>query len=73
MAHKGVKSHGVSEKEGHAWGHGEYANMPKEVKMKEYSKPSHYTGGVLDDTITGIDSNIAHSEGKAQKHLSNQH
>ena len=66
-------THGVSEHEGKAWGHGQMANMPQDVVKKHYMKPGHYRGGVLDDTITGIDDTIGRSEGKSQKYLSNQH
>lgn len=65
--------HGVSEREGKAWGKGEFANMPKETKMDMYPK-SHEAGpGVLDDTMTGIDASNKKSSGKTRKYLSNQH
>jgi hypothetical protein len=63
---------GVSEKEGHPMGHGEFANMPQEKMMKPYPRSRNYRGGVEDDTITGIDQISTVSEGKAQRFLSNQ-
>lgn len=68
-----MKDYGVSEKEGKAWGRGEFANMPKDVKMQAYPRGKNYRGGVLNDTITGIDEVSRVSENKAQKNLSNQH
>ena len=64
---------GVSEAEHAAIGHGEFANMPKEVHMEMYPKSKNYRGGVLNDTITGIDQVSGISEGKASKFMSHQH
>lgn len=72
-SHKYATGMGVSEKEKPAMGHGEFANMPKEVHMEEYPKAAKYRGGVLDDTITGIDRTNHMAESKAQRFLSNQH
>jgi hypothetical protein len=69
----GPTGHGVSEREGHVMGHGEFANMPHEVHMKPYPKSKSYRGGVMDDTSTGIDDTTSRSESTAQKHMSNQH
>lgn len=71
--HSTAPSHGTSENEGHAEGHGQFANMPQHVTFKPYSKPSHYTGHGLNDTITGIDHCNAHSEHMANRHVSDQH
>jgi hypothetical protein len=49
----------------------EHANMPQEVKIKDWPKPSH-VGGELNDTITGIDEVNTRGVGKAKKHQSNQ-
>lgn len=75
MGHSSVgpTGHGVSEHEGRVMGAGDFANMPQQVHMSSYPKARHYKGGVLDDTITGIDHTNAHAEGQAQKYLSNQH
>lgn len=60
--------------EGHApkVGKSNFANLPSEVVMKEYPKPSHVRPGSIDDTITGIDDVVRHGEGKISKYLSNQ-
>lgn len=41
---------GTSEKEGKAWGNGSFANMPQEVKMKDYPKRSYHEMPSIDDT-----------------------
>ena len=66
-------SHGTSEHEGHAEGHGQFANMPQSVTFKPYSKAPHYSGRGLDDTITGIDHCNSHAEHQSNRHISNQH
>ena len=65
--------HGNSEREGQAWGKGEHANMPKEVKMDAYPKSHEFGPGNLDDTMTGIDHTNARAHSKTRSHLSNQH
>lgn len=65
--------HGVSEREGKAWGHGQHANMPKEVKMNSYPKAHEFGPGVLDDTMSEVDQVQKQAHGKARSHLSNQH
>lgn len=64
---------GVSEREKAPWGHGEYANMPKDVVEEIYPRNRAYRGNDLDDTITGIDHTITRSESTTRKHISNQH
>ncbi len=67
------KMGGSSEKEGKAWGRGEFANMPKGEKMQSYPR-SHQAGAMVeDDTITRIDAENARAEKKTRSHLSNQH
>lgn len=65
-------SHGTSENEGRAWGHGEYANMPKEVVMASYPKGGYSTDPHLDDTIQRLDSDSMDAEHivMRQKHRS---
>jgi hypothetical protein len=65
--------HGTSENEGKAWGRGEHANMPKEVKMDMYPKAieSGYDGE--DDTISRVDAENKRSNSKVMSHKSNQH
>lgn len=41
---------GESEREGRPWGHGEFANMPQEVRMSEYPKMAREVEHVIDDT-----------------------
>jgi len=65
--------HGESEKEGKAWGHGKFANMPTEVKMDTYSKAVEYGPTVENDTMTRIDEENKRSDGRARSHMSNQH
>ncbi len=73
MARQKYDDHGVSEKEGKAWGKGEYANMPKAEKMQLYPKNPKARDKVLDDTITGIDSWSRQMEGKRDRFVSDQH
>lgn len=53
-------------------GKGDFAGMPKDVKMEQYPPCKNYRGGALDDTMSGIDEVASMSEGKASKYLSNQ-
>jgi hypothetical protein len=73
MAQKKMNTHGVSEREGKAWGHGQYANMPQEVVKSMYPKARGAGKKVIDDTITGIDRSIDRSESRASRNLSDQH
>lgn len=65
--------HGESEKEGRAWGHGEFANMPKEVKMDRYPKAHEEGPTVEDDTMTRIDRENRQAHMQSRRHMSNQH
>lgn len=65
--------HGKSEKEGRAWGHGEHANMPKQMKMDTYPKGHAEGPSVEDDTMTRIDAENSRAESKSRKFMSNQH
>lgn len=65
--------HGNSEREGKAWGKGEFANMPKELKMNAYPKANQFGPGDLDDTMTGIDRSNSAAASKTRSNLSNQH
>lgn len=65
--------HGNSEKEGRAWGKGEFANMPKETRMDMYPKASEFGPGDLDDTMTEIDRVNGTAHKKSRSYLSNQH
>lgn len=75
MMHKSkmASMHGNSEREGHAWGKGEHANMPKEVKMQDYPGSHEFGPGDLDDTMMTVDKANMQAHGKSHKYLSNQH
>ena len=70
---KKADMHGVSEREGKAWGKGQYANMPQDLQMKMYPKASEFGPGVLDDTMVEIDRTMSVASSKSHKNLSNQH
>lgn len=67
------ESLGNSEREHSAWGHGEHANMPKEVKMEAYRKASEYGPTDLEDTINHIDKVNKSAHQKSRSHVSYQH
>ncbi len=48
-------------------GEGSFANMPKDVKMKEYPKPGYSGDRHLDDTITRLDSDTSDAMTKQRK------
>jgi hypothetical protein len=82
MAHKMKHHHkhhsdpivgGESEHEGRAWGHGEHANMPKEVKMSMYPKAHEAGPMVEDDTMGRVDKENSRAHAKTRSYLSNQH
>lgn len=50
--------------------HTAFANLPKEVIMKEYKKPDYTDFDNIDDTITGIDRQINADVMQARKHKS---
>lgn len=68
-----AQMHGESEKEGKVWGRGEFANMPKEVKMDKYAKANEFGPGVEDDTMTRVDAENSRAHTKSRKYMSNQH
>ena len=70
---KMASHHGTSEREGAAWGHGEFAGMPKEVRMQMYPKAHEAGPGELDDTMSEIDDTTRRAHGDTRKHMSNQH
>lgn len=55
-------THGTSENEAKPWGHGQYANMPQEVKMSEYPKMPHKELGGIDDTAGRLASDAQNAE-----------
>lgn len=70
---KKMSMHGNSEKEGKRVGAGDFAGMPKEVKMQAYPKSHEYGPSDLDDTMTEIDGCNRQAHSTARKHMSNQH
>jgi hypothetical protein len=70
----GREGHSNKFAEGHdeGVGRGDFANMPREVVMRPYPAASALRGGMLDDTITGIDAVQHGSEAMTMRHLSNQ-
>lgn len=53
-------------------GRGDYAGMPRDVRMEEYPPYRRSEDGMIDDTMVGIDEVCTKSEGKRSKYLSNQ-
>ena len=53
-------------------GHGQFANMPQEVEMKEWPKYPRPSEKEIDDTIVGIDEVVSRSSSKRKSHQSNQ-
>lgn len=70
---KKMNMHGNSEREGKRVGGGEFAGMPKEVKMQSYPKSHEYGPTDLDDTMTEIDGCNARAHTKSRKFVSDQH
>lgn len=64
---------GMSESEGRYWGNGEFANMPKETKMKDYPKAKEFGPTVLDDTMGTVDKSNSQAHDKSRRFISNQH
>jgi hypothetical protein len=53
-------------------GKGEFAGMPKDVKMAPYPKSGHKGDAQMDDTMVGIDGCINQADGRRNKYVSNQ-
>lgn len=64
---------GNSEREGRKIGDGEFANMPKEVKMQAYPKAHEYGPTDIDDTMNEIDDVQRRAHTTSKRHMSNQH
>ncbi len=60
---------GTSENESRPWGHGQYANMPQEVRMQMYPKEPHKELGGLDDTAGRLSTDAKHAERGDRKSL----
>lgn len=72
-AHDEVETRGESEREGRVWGHGEFANMPKEERMESYPKVRRGREKALNDTISGIDDWSDQMLSKRDRYISDQH
>lgn len=59
-----------SEKEGKAWGNGEYANMPQEVVMEEVGPMHHEMDDGLDDTMGRLEQDAEQAGKGFRKNLS---
>ncbi len=57
---------------GKRMGQGEFANMPKDVKMTAYPPYPRPNEKGLDDTITGVDDVNSRASSKRKKNVSNQ-
>ena len=68
-----AQMHGESEKEGSPWGRGEFANMPKEVKLDSYPKAHEFGPDVENDTMTRVDAENGRAQKTTRRYLSNQH
>ncbi len=66
---KSGMNHGTSEHEGAAWGHGQFANMPQEVKMSSYPKMPYKDLDGIDDTASRISSDAKYNERGDRKGL----
>ncbi len=60
---------GDSGHEGKAWGHGQYANMPQEVKMSTYPKMPYKELDSIDDTDGRLEGDAKHAERGDRKSL----
>jgi hypothetical protein len=65
--------HGTSEKESKAWGSGQHANMPKEVRLDTYPKANEMGPESEDDTISRIDMETKQAKKQTSRYLSQQH
>jgi hypothetical protein len=58
---------GTSDHESKPWGHGNYANMPQEVRMQEYPKRPYKDLDSIDDTAGRIETDDRHAE-RGERH-----
>ena len=54
-------------------GRSDHAGMPKDVRMEDYPKASHYRGGMIDDSVNEIDGSMSQASSETNRHLSDQH
>lgn len=55
------------------WGHGQHANMPKEVEMSEYPRQRAPRSPMIDDTMRRIDREDDQMDSKRSRYISDQH
>lgn len=60
---------GTSENESGAWGKGNFANMPQEVKMKAYPKMPYKDLDGIDDTEGRLATDAKHAERGERRNL----
>lgn len=72
MARHAEKKGGFVEGHEPGVGKGDFANLPREVVMKEYPRNRMHPGARLDDTISDIDAIQSDSVSELQRRLSNQ-
>ena len=60
---------GTSDMESKPWGHGQYANMPQEVRMQDYPKMPHKELDGIDDTAGRLSGDEKHAERGDRKGL----
>ena len=61
---------GTSENESGAWGKGQFANMPQEVKMKAYPKMGYGAKDSIDDTEGRLENDDKDAMKGERKNLS---
>lgn len=49
------------------WGQGQFANMPKDAVMMEYSKENYGTDPRIDDTMVRLDSDARENARKGRR------
>lgn len=60
---------GTSDNESRPWGHGEFANMPQEVRMQEYPRMPYKDLDTIDDTAGRISDDAQYNERGERKSL----
>lgn len=60
---------GTSDNESKPWGHGQFANMPQEVRMQAYPKMPHRELDTIDDTEGRIQDDEKYNERGDRKNL----
>lgn len=61
---------GTSDNQSKPWGHGQYANLPQEVRMQEYPKMPYKDLDTIDDTAGRLETDAKQEEVGQRKNLS---